>query len=161
MIDQQLFFHSPFSPNTVAKGEAPALLLQFILRELLRAPKYLTETAPFRMVPFDWASKQGSANKMREFALLLPFAFPELASEAAHFANHLHSPCVELFALLEPFIKASQKSENLLYFLLKHQKSPTIKLMLDKICPEGLDQVKVDIVLQYQKRGFYPSKWID
>ncbi len=161
MIDQHLFFHSPFSPNTVAKGEAPALLLQFIIRELLRSPEYLTETAPFQMAPFDWASKQGSANKMREFAQLLPLAFPELASEAAHFANHLHSPCVELFALLDPFIRATQKSENLLYFLLKHQKSPTIKLMLDKLCPEGLDQLKVDIVLQYQKRGFYPSKWID
>ena len=84
-----------------------------------------------------------------------------MSEEAAHFANQLHSPCVELFALLEPFIKASQKSENLLYFLLKHQKSPTIKLMLDRICPEGLDQIKKDIVLQYQKRGFHPSKWID
>jgi hypothetical protein len=161
MITQQLFFHSPFSPSTVAKGEAPALLLQFILKELLRSSEYLTESAPFRMAPFDWALKQGSANKMREFSLLLPLAFPELAHEAAQFLNHLHSPCVELFALLEPFIRVSQKSENLLYFLLKHQKSPTIKLMLDKICPEGLDQLKMDIVLQYQKRGFYPSKWIN
>jgi hypothetical protein len=161
MIDQHLFFHSPFSPSTVSTGEAPALLLQFILRELLRSPEYLTESAPFRMAPFDWASKQGSAHKVREFSLLLPLAFPELASDAAQFANRLHSPCVELLALLEPFIRASQKSENLLYFLLKHQKSPSIKLMLDRICPEGLDQIKKDIVLQYQKRGFSPSKWID
>ncbi|HEY5236155.1 MAG TPA: hypothetical protein VIJ14_08260 [Rhabdochlamydiaceae bacterium] len=161
MIDQQLFFHLPFSPSTVAKGEAPALLLQFILRELLRSSEHLIQSAPHKIAPFDWATKQGSANKMREFASLLPIAFPELSEEATHFINNLHSPCVELFALLEPFIKTFQKSENLLYFLLKHQKSPTIKLMLDKICPEGLDQVKKDIVLQYQKRGFYPSKWID
>jgi hypothetical protein len=161
MINKLLFFHSPFSPSTVVKGDAPALLLQFILRELLRSSEYLTQSAPFQMAPFDWAWKQGSAHKMQEYALLLPLAFPELANEAAQFANQLHSPCVELFALLEPFIKASQKSENLLYFLLKHQKSPSIKLMLDKICPEGLDQVKMDIVLQYQKRGFYPSKWIN
>lgn len=161
MTDQQLFFHSPFSPSTVAKGEAPALLLQFIIRELLRSQDHLNPSSPPKMAPFDWAWKQGSAHKVREFASLLPLAFPELAQEATHFANHLHSPCVELFALLEPFIKASQKSENLLYFLLKHQKSPTIKLMLDKICPEGIDQLKMDIVLQYQKRGFYPSKWID
>ena len=161
MIDQQLFFHLPFSPSTVAKGEAPALLLQFIIRELLRSSEYLNKSSSPQIAPFDWARKQGSANKMREFAQLLPIAFPEMSKEAAHFANHLHSPCVELFALLEPFIKTSQKSENLLYFLLKHQKSPTIKLMLDKICPEGLEQVKKDIVLQYQKRGFHPSKWID
>jgi hypothetical protein len=161
MIDQQLFFHLPFSPSTVAKGEAPALLLQFIIRELLRSSEYLNKSSSPQIAPFDWAWKQGSAHKMQEFVSLLPIAFPELASEAALFANHLHSPCVELFALLEPFIKTSQKSENLLYFLLKHQKSPTIKLMLDKICPEGLEQVKKDIVLQYQKRGFHPSKWID
>jgi len=161
MIGQQLFFHTPFSPTTVAKGQAPALLLQFIIRELLRSSKHLSMSSAPQMAPFDWAWKHGSLHKMREYASLLPMAFPELATEAAQFANQLHSPCVELFALLEPFIKAAQKSENLLYFLLKHQKSPTIKLMLDKICPEGLDQLKIDIVLQYQKRGFYPSKWIN
>ncbi|HUD01037.1 MAG TPA: hypothetical protein VMR37_01805 [Rhabdochlamydiaceae bacterium] len=164
MIEQKLFFHCPFSPSTVAKGEGPALLLQFILRELLRSEEYLDESSAPQMAPFDWAWKQGSAHKVREFAHLLPIAFPELALEASEFLNQLHSPCVKLFALLEPFIRASQKSENLLYFLLKHQKSPTIKLMLDKICPEGpegLGQLKMDIVLQYQKRGFYPSKWIN
>ncbi len=161
MIGQQLFFHSPFSPHTIAKGEGPALLLQFILRELIRSEEYLRESSPPQMAPFDWAWKHGSAHKMREYGLLLPIAFPELAKEATQFLNLLHSPCVELFALLEPFVRVTQKSENLLYFLLKHQKSPTIKLMLDKICPEGLDQVKIDIVLQYQKRGFYPSKWIN
>jgi hypothetical protein len=161
MIDQQLFFHLPFSPSTIAKGEAPALLLQFIIRELLRSSEYLSTSSSPQIAPFDWAWKQGSSHKMREFTSLLHIAFPELATEATQLINHLHSPCVELFALLEPFIKASQKSENLLYFLLRHQKSPTIKLMLDKICPEGLDQVKKDIVLQYQKRGFHPSKWID
>lgn len=157
MIDQHLFFHSPFSPNTVAKGEAPALLLQFIIRELLRSPEYLTETAPFQMAPFDWASKQGSANKMREFAQLLPLAFPELASEAAHFANHLHSPCVELFALLDPFIRATQKSENLLYFLLKHQKSPTIKLMLDKLCRKALISLKWILSFNTKNAAFIPQ----
>ena len=161
MIDQQLFFHVPFSPSTVAEGQSPALLLQFIIRELLRASEYLSKSSSPQVAPFDWAWKLGSAHKMQEFAQLLPLAYPEMSKEAAQFINHLHSPCVELFALLDPFIKASQKSENLLYFLLKHQKSPTIKLMLDKICPQGLDQIKIDIVLQYQKRGFYPSKWID
>lgn len=161
MTEQQLFFHSPFSPSTVSTGEAPALLLQFILRELLRSSDYLTEGPPFQLAPFDWARKQGALNKLKEYAQLLPHAFPALAKEAAEFAAQLHSPCVELIARLEPFIRAVQTSENLLYFLLKHQKSIPIKLMLDKICPQGLDQLKKEIVLQYQKRGFYPSKWID
>lgn len=161
MMGQEIFFHTPFSLSTVSKGQGPALLLQFILQQLLRSKDSLSETSPPQIAPFDWAWKQGSAHKMREYALLLPHAFPEFSTEAALFANHLHSPCVELFALLEPFIRASKKSENLLYFLLKHQKSAQIKLLLDKLFPEGLDQIKIDIVEQYQKRGFYPSKWID
>jgi len=160
MFEEQFYFHSPFSPSTVANGQGPALLLQFILRELIRSSDFLTQTPPFQMAPYDWAAKQGSANKVQEFARLLPIAFPDLAQEAAQFACRLHAPCVELFTLLEPFIKACRKNENLLYFLLKHQNSPTVKLMLDKICPQGLDQLKMDIILQYQKRGFYPSKWI-
>ncbi len=161
MMTNNCFFIRLSHPITVATGQAPALLLQFILRELLNSSEYLAEGTPFRLAPFDWARKQGSLDKLREHTLLLPIAFPELAQEAAEFTNHLHSPCVELIARLEPFIQACQTSENLLYFLLKHQKSPTIKLMLDRICPQGLDQLKKDIVLQYQKRGFYPSKWID
>ncbi len=161
MIDHLSYFHSPFSPATVAKGEGPSLLLQFILRELIRSEDQLTESVPGQLAPFDWAWKHGSKNKVREHALLLPIAFPELTAEAENFLKNLHAPCLDLFSLLEPFVFAYQNNENLLYFLLKHQKSKAIKLMLDKICPEGLQQLKMDIVLQYQKRGFYPSKWID
>jgi hypothetical protein len=64
---------------------------------------------------------------------------------------------VELFALLEPFIRASQKSEKLLYFLLKHQKSPSIKLMLDKIALKALISLKWTLFINYQKRGFIPQ----
>jgi len=140
MADQQLFFHSPFTPSTVSTGEAPALLLQFILRELLHSSEYLTEGPPFQLAPFDWARKQGALDKLKEHAQLLPYAFPSLVQEASEFAAHLSSPCVELIARLEPFIKVSQTSKSLLFFLLKHQKSPTIKLMLDKIWPQGLDE---------------------
>lgn len=160
MIGQQLFFHSPFSAITVTKGEGPALLLQFILREVLRSEERLSEGWAPQMAPFDWAWKQGSLHKVQEYAKLLPIAFPKLAAKAKKFSKKLQVPCQELVVLLEPFILACQKSENLLYFLLRHQKSPSIQLILDKICPEGLDKLKMDIVLQYQKRGFYPSKWI-
>lgn len=68
MIGQQLFFHTPFSSLTVAKGEGPALLLQFILRELLRSEDRLNENYPPQMAPFDWAWKQGSLHKVREHA---------------------------------------------------------------------------------------------
>jgi hypothetical protein len=159
MIGQNLFFHSPFSPASVFQGHAPALLLQFILRELIRSPGGLSESSPSEIAPFDWAWKQGSAHKVREHAYLLPHAFPELAAEAAVFLNKLHAPCDELFSLLEPFIFSCGKNENLLYFLLRHQKLANIQTILDKLCPEGPEKLKMDIVMQYQKRGFYPSKW--
>ena len=161
MIEEQFYFHSPFSPRSVANGQGPALILQFILRELIRSSGSLTQTPPFQIAPYDWAVKQGSYNKVQEFASLLPIAFPDLAFEAAQFALSLEASSEELFTLLEPFIQAVQENENLLYFLLKHQNSPSVKLILDKICPQGLDQLKMDIILQYQKRGFYPSKWIN
>jgi hypothetical protein len=160
MINRQSFFHSPFSPSTVAKDEGPALLLQFILRELIRSDGQLSATPAPQSAPFDWAWKHGAAYKVREHALLLSYAFPELAAEAEIFTNHLHDTCHKLFSLLEPFISACQQNEKLLYFLLKHQKVAHIKSILDKICPEGLEKLKIDIILHYQKRGFYPSKWI-
>src|SRR5476649_976279 len=106
MIDQLLFFYSPFFPSTVAKGEGPSLLLQFILRELIRSEDQLVESAPGQLAPFDWAWKHGSKHKVREHALLLSVAFPELAKEAENFLKNLHLPCSKLFILLEPFILA-------------------------------------------------------
>jgi hypothetical protein len=159
MIGQQLFFHSPFSLASIVKNESPSLLLQLIVRELIASKEYLIETPTDNIAPFSWASKAGTKNKVQEHAQLLEAAFPELAKQAKKFLNSLDKSCSELIAHLEPFILACKDNENLLFFLVKHQKSLGIKSILDKICPDGLAKLKTKIAARYKKRGFHISKW--
>ncbi len=156
---QHFFSHSPFSPSTVSNDENRSLLLQLILYELIKANDSLKKTASHAVLPFDWSSKVGSANKVEEHASLLSFAFPELLSDAQLFINTLHLPCKELVSSLEPFIMVCQESESLLLFLIKHQKFLNIKSVLDKLSPKGEKNLKMVVKARYKKRGFLISKW--
>lgn len=109
------FYHSPFSPKTVATEEGASLLLQFILSEFLNGP--LKESPHKTFTPFDWSTEIGSYNKVQEHAQLLIHAFPSLVEEARSFAN---SPCLPL---LKPFVQACKGSPHLLSFLRKHNLS--------------------------------------
>ena len=60
MDGKRLFFHSPFTPDTVAEGEGPALVLQFLLQELMRE-EYLSGANPPLLAPFDWSWRTGVA----------------------------------------------------------------------------------------------------
>lgn len=153
------YMFSPFSPETVRQGQGPALLVQFILKELLEDPGCLRKTTSIAMRPFEWAEKAGSYNKIAEHASLLPFAFSELADEIKLFINSLHKPCIELIELLEPFIMACKDNENLVYFLLQRQKSVAVKSVLDKISPDGVEKLKAAAIAKYHKRGFLLEKW--
>ncbi len=95
------FFHSPFSPSTVAHGSGPTLLLQFIVRELTKG-EVLKESLK-QEGPFGWTCQQGTKNKVAEHAHLLPYAFPHLAARGKQFLSQLDLPCHQLIALLEPF----------------------------------------------------------
>jgi hypothetical protein len=154
------YMFSPFSPETVRQGQGPALLVQFILKELLEETGCLRKTTSIAMRPFEWAEKAGSYNKIAEHASLLPFAFADLVNEAKHFINSLHKPCSELIELLEPFIIACKDNENLLYFLLQRQKSVAVKAVLDKISPEGVEKLKAAALAKYHKRGFLLAQWM-
>ncbi len=161
MVGQHVYFHSPFSLSTASEGEGPSLILQFILKELIRAEGYLSKEAPPLLAPFDWSWKQGSHYKVSEHASLLSAAFPSLAAEAQKFLRHLDKPCHQLMELLEPFVLACQTNENLLLFLLKHRNFLNIESILNKICPEGPEKLKLMVADQYQKRGFYTPEWIN
>ena len=159
MSGQPLFFHSPLSFTNFPQQEGPSLLLQFIIRELLQS-EYLIETSRVELAPYDWAIKSGSKNKIQEYAPLLEIAFPSLKEKSKEFLHSLEKPCSELLIFLEPFISACSHNENLLFFLMKHQKSLSIKSILDKISPEGLPTLKKTILSRYKKRGFRFLKWI-
>lgn len=161
MAGKQLLFHSPFNPENVVQGEGPSLIVQFILKELIQAKKLLSRSSPPQLAPFDWAWKQGSFYKVAEHASLLETAFPDLDKEAKELLKRLKRPCAELFPLLEPFILACKTRETVLLFLLRHRSHHQIQSMLDKICPEGVEKLKIWVASQYQKRGFDISPWID
>ncbi len=158
MVGQKLFFHSPLSPISFSQKESPSLLLRLIIHELIQAD-YLIETPPLDLAPFSWATKAGSKNKIQEYVSLLTTAFPHLAKESKKIEANLDQPCNKLVSYLEPFITACRTNENLLFFLLKHEKSVSIKSILDKICPGQLTELRKTITHQYKKRGFRIPRW--
>jgi hypothetical protein len=154
------FFHSPFSPETVSEGAGPALLIQFILDELIKAGKHLVETKTPFSSPFDWKNSAGSFNKVTEHSELLVYAFPTLKQEAAHFQESLHSPCDELIALLEPFILAAKENVYLLYFLMKHRSHRAVSQLLTKIPKENIEKMQSVVATKYRKKGLSPPQWM-
>jgi hypothetical protein len=147
----RLFFHSPFTPESVADEEGPALLLQFILQEVVKE-EFLSEANPPLLAPFDWSWRQGSMYKVREHGMLLRHAFPEMGEEVEVFLKGLGRRCEELVELLEPFIWVCRKSDGLLCFMLRYEER--LGRVIDKICPEGVEAVKMKVSKRYRKRGF-------
>lgn len=159
MYSRQVYFHSPFTLATVTEKNNPVLLLLFILQELARYPEGLVDGKLGLFPPFDWAFKHPPAQKMREHLLLLPAAFPALAHLVPTLYQNLDKSAPELTALLEPFILTHQTDENLLLFLVRHQKPLAVKPLLDRICPQGLDVLKEKIAHRFRKRGYPFTRW--
>ncbi len=151
-----VFLYSPLSPQNVREKNHPVLLLLFILKELFKHPPQLLRE-DVNKGPFAWTAKGSSVHKLQEFFNLLPYAFPELASQVP--LLNAHCPIQELFPSLEPFILACGFNENLLLFLLSHQKELAVKPFLDRICPEGIDQLKEKIAASFKKRGYAYLRW--
>ncbi len=148
------FLYSPLSVQTVNEKNNPVLLLLFILKELMKNPGGIKEEE-HRIGPFEWITKGTSSQKLREHFFLLPHAFPELAT----MIPPLHLSTQELISQMEPFIWACKESENLLLFLVRHQKDLALKPILDRICPEGLGAVKEKIANGFRKRGYPFTRW--
>jgi hypothetical protein len=149
----KIYLYSPFSPSNVIESNNPPLLLQFILKELFKNPK--AHVLERDRGPFNWIAQGTSAEKLCEYFSLLPIAFPELI----HQIPSLDLPVQEIFNRLEPFILTYASNENLLLFLLHHQKELAVKPLLDRICPEGHDVIKERITSGFRKRGYYFTRW--
>ncbi len=149
------FLYSPFSSSIVVEKNNDSLLLIFILKELVKSQDGLNRDVPLSYGPFDWTGKGTSLQKLREHFSLLPIAFPELS----HKIPSLEQPVQEIINSLEPFILACAENENLLLFLVKHQKELAVKPILDRICPEGLEALKEKIAVGFRKRGYPFTRW--
>ncbi|MFS8563454.1 MAG: hypothetical protein LVR00_03650 [Rhabdochlamydiaceae bacterium] len=156
---QATFFHSPFSRETVSDGNNPALLLQFILNELIKEETLIKTILPFSS-PFDWKNSVGSMNKVTEHAQLLAFAFPLFEKEAKDFQESLDLPCFKLIALLEPFILAAKENVYLLYFLMQHKSNVAVSQLLTRIPKENIEKMQSVVATKYRKKGLSPPPWI-
>jgi hypothetical protein len=152
----QTFFYSPLSPSNVAERNNPVLLLLFILKEILKDPEALIDDIQPSFGPFGWMEKASSSQKLREYLSLLPLAFPQLAAPKLI----MGTPFQELIPELEPLIFSCDTNENLLLFLIRHQKNLAVKQLLGRICPEGLEAVKEKIAVSFRKRGYHFTRWI-
>ncbi len=148
------FLYSPLSFSNAAEKNHPALLILFILKELVKNSRGPVQGEPL-LGPFDWTVPGSSHQKLQEYFSLLPVAFPDLASKVPSL-NHSNK---KIFTLLEPFIMACASNENILLFLIRHQKELAVKPLLDRICPEGLDAIREKIAAGFRKRGYYFTRW--
>lgn len=153
----KVYFHSPFSPQNVGEGQNPALLLQFILLELICAKEVLEETPENPFYPFDGFTKVGSFNKVREHASLLPYAFPKHIEEIDRFLLHLNGKSCLLFTDLEPLILSCKKNSSLLSFLLKHKSHVQIGILLQKLLPNGGEKITQRKSPKYKKKDVLAS----
>jgi hypothetical protein len=136
---------SLFSPQALAKRHNRALLLQFILAELLEAHKAFLAGDNWetilschpRFFPYDWAEPSGFLNKMKEHELLLKKSFPDHAKTVSCFEKtfkkifsfgekkkkmpkkQFEKTLQALYVSLEPLFEACKQNENLICFLLK------------------------------------------
>lgn len=190
MSKAEVFFYSPFSPSSVTEENNKGLLLQFILSEIFSSNEAVKKNDPLSTVfqnvrgffPYDWANPTGHLNKAQEHASLLKYAFPDLREIVNAFLTALmktthwislkeaESPSSnpelivqleELYLLLEPLIIECSHCENLIFFLLKHQKTLAdicshahFSAFLKELIPEGLDQLQDRLCDHYQRRGF-------
>lgn len=172
---QNIFFHSPFSAVTVQSDQNRSLILQFILSEIfhsLKAPNIESIFSASRpLFPYDWAKQIGHWNKMQEHAILLTHAFPsfpetakfveEAVSKAPREMQEVRLFLKNLYFVLEPLIEICKENENLILFLLKHQKEiddlkapHTLKSLLLNIYPNGLAAMGQQLAENFQRRGF-------
>lgn len=184
----EVFFYSPFSPSNVSEETNKVFLLQFILSEIIHCWTAIKKSEPLFAIfqtsrgffPYDWSHSTGHLNKAQEHASLLKYAFPDqretgqafltLLMETIHWVSlHCHEDSSnhpelivlirKLYLHLEPLLKECSSSENLIFFLLKHQTAlidicPTFTSFLIGLYPEGLSRLKDSLCDHYHRRGF-------
>jgi hypothetical protein len=138
---------SLFSPQALSVRAHRALLIQFLLSEMIEGYRAASEgrwdlllTAKPCFFPYDWASTTGYLNKIWEHSSCLKKSFPDQAKVVKGFEKifakqldslskkrrpaqeHFEIALQKLYSALEPLIEFCKEDENLLFFLLKHRK---------------------------------------
>lgn len=174
---------SLFSPQMIAHQHHRHLLLQFLLSDLFRAheafcmdqnSEEILKEDPY-FFPYDWGSKMGHLNKVKEHVLLLRASFPNhfevvenieqslfLWIEEGVSPDSFDSHCHKVYSLLECLIELCKEEENLIFFLLKN------RITIDKVMGENhlyqffsrlyqnqLETLQEVLCDRYHRRGFF------
>jgi hypothetical protein len=182
---------SPFSSWNVKEEHNRVLLLQFLIQELLAIHETLKKQVPIaqmvsfgpRFFPYGWVHENDPLSKAYEHASLLPKAFPRLKLKARECQKKLNKLIAdidgkdqltlagreklegklkEFYLSIEKLIHACRDNENLLLFLLKHQKkidqlmgeSYLYTFLLD-LYPKGLGWLEEMLCDNFHERGFF------
>ena len=133
MVDKQMqkktYFHSPFSEDTISRGNNKSLLLQFILEEifqfitspekLLNASHAVASNTPFFLTHLH---EEPSLHKIQEHASLLPSAFPQHKEQLAIFLHALSNVVHLLYNYSEAPKSSRQNTEELKGTLISYLK---------------------------------------
>ncbi len=137
---------SLFSPQAISEKHNRALLIQFLLSEIVEAHRAILAdkldlliTSHPRFFPYDWGNKTGYLNKLQEHSLHLAKSFPDHKQPVKNFEKTLSNKLASLtghgkiskekfvialqkiYASLEPLIEVCRENENLLLFMLKNR----------------------------------------
>lgn len=136
-----------FSPRAIAEKSNRALLIQFVLAELIEAQKAYFNgqkwevilSHPARLFPYDWNARAGFLNKVWEHGQFLRKSFPDQLKAVASFEKNLmkifyvwrnrktvskrefQAALKRIYKTLELLIERCKEDENLLFFLLKNR----------------------------------------
>jgi hypothetical protein len=148
---------SLFLPQALSKRHNRALLLQFVIAELLQAYRaYLTNqswdtifSSQPCLFPYDWAKPLGYLNKVRGHAILLKKSFPDHSKPTKEFEKMIRKilfawegkkkvskkqfekALQSLYFALVPLLQVCKENENLIFFLLKN------RLIIDDLIQKG------------------------
>ena len=168
---------SLLSPHALAEKHHRALLLQFILHELIRAHAAFQNGETVycslpQFFPYDWASEPKALNRAEEHAKLLKRSFSDqeksvkkwetsFSKLVAANAENFFAKLQEVIAAIEPLLKICKEDENLILFLLKRRtvldaimRPSYIKEFLLYVHPNGLESLGEKMCDKYHQRGF-------
>lgn len=164
MMKNTRVFYSPFSPNNLENISHRALLVQFILVELIRltkkTPSSITSST---FLPYSW-SEINPLDKLKEHAALLSEAFAnddfqKTLEKRISSKKELTSLATSLYLHLKPLMMACKEDEGLLLFLLSRademkEIDPNFKSCILEMYPDGIDSLSQYLCQRYQDRGF-------
>ncbi len=179
ILDQHL---SLFSPRAISEKQHRALLVQFILFELLESHKAychgnwdLVLSSHPKHFPYDWSAPTGFLNKAQEHLFLLKAAFPDAPKVVKNFEKVFSEGLARLIkkkkfaeelskilAAIEPLIELCKDNENLVHFMLKNRETLDtlmnpgyLRALLLKLHSCGLETLGEKMCDQYHQRGFF------